>query len=907
MDDKGDFLFQSPLCSNLKKYNTFLTFIVIFSSPAFSKISSQETSFIDTTMPASIPPEIIADWKVSDSIGKKKPDYSSAIAKIKSGLPSRYASKIDTGSTKALYLRACHFRRVSRIEPFSGVIKKLLCARSSSGGGIFAGNFEDLNDDTAKINDTTERITGIGVGNFYKSGAALLLLNFDDYYPTAAPLLEDKTGLIRDPCVSFDGKRVIFAWSKDNNGYHVNEMEIDKPGEIRQLTFDLPRLTVSDYEPCYLPNGDIVFNSSRCVQGSPIVPNLVSNLFIMNKDGKYLRRLCFDQSPGYHPTVTSNGKIMFSRWEFMDRNSSTVFGVFTMNPDGSLQNEYFGNQLTWPAAFSNAAEIPGSGGKFLSIISNVHGMSVYQGDLVMVDPTKGRNTMKAIRLIAPKRENPDSGTAFLPTSKKFQDPYPLSEAWFLICNAETTSTAKLYLMDIDGNRELLAWDTNQSISQPFPVCARKAPRLACQADYSKTTGEVAMTNAYFGTGIDTTVKPGSIRKLRVIALDYRMYPYIGNNSHNLTPIALSEGSVESKRILGETKVESDGSAAIIVPARTPLYLQLIDSLGCVIQSMRSWMTLQPGERFDCYGCHEDKNNAPPPTGTAIARTPKALEPFYDLPGGYFHFPEVIQPILDAKCVSCHIEGHSSRLNLSGEKNWDSKAERFWCKSYVNLDALNVPGVGLKVINCISNQSPAEGLKPNTFGSGKSRIIAKLRARSGSMKDVSCTEEEIGKLCAWIDLCIPHGGKYTDDMKPEDAQFYNQRLLIRKQEEEFEAQNIQEFIQNGGYNNIKYGGSFSGVANQGKPPPIRGTVDGLNFRVRFSRLSRQLIMKLPSAGIVTLIDLKGRRILNFSVSKDEYLNGKGTACRAFTFSVTAGLYIVQFKGNRSGAEKVIPVL
>jgi hypothetical protein len=893
----GKFLFSYK---NIKFLFYGAILVALFAAPtiAFCKADS---SCIDTAMPASIPSEITTDWKIKDNVDT---GYSAAIAEIKSSLPAEYASKIDTGSLEALYFKACHWRRVARIQPFSRELKHLLFARHYNEGGVMTGYLDDMNDDTV-MKDTARKITS-SKGDRYEAGAAFRILTFDNYYPDPVTLLDDKTGVLRDPCVSFDATRVAFAWSKDNNGYHIYEMEIARPDSIRQLTFDLPGVTVSDYEPCYCPSGDIIFNSSRCIQGQAYASNVVNNLFIMNKDGKYLRRICFDQAHDFHPTLMSDGKIMFSRWEFNDRHPGYVFGVFTMNPDGTLQNEYFGNQLTWPNTFPNAREIPNSQGKFLSIIGYVTG-SVYQGDLVKVDPSKGRNAINAIQIIAPKRD------IYSDINTKFQDPYPLNETWFLISYAENPSTAakyRLYLMDIDGNRELLAWDVNQSISQPIPLFEKKTTRIACLADYTKTTGEVTMTNAYYGMGIDATIKRGAIKKIRVIALEYRMYPSIGYAS-SYTPIARSGGSHESKRIIGEMKVESDGSAAFIVPARTPLYVQLIDSSGCMIQSMRSWMTLQPGEKFDCIGCHEDKNYSLPSGGTVIARTPKALTPFYDVVDGYLHYSTVIQPILDAKCVSCHEAGHSSGLDLSGEKIWTGdlvndfttkSAERFWCKSYLNLTDPTK-----NIVSFIDAYSWAEGQKPDSVGSGHSRLITKLRERSGAMGSIALSEKEMAKFCAWIDLCIPHGGKYSDDMTFADSQFYEQRLLLRKPEEQFEAQNIAAFIGNGGYKSADYSGTFVALNNQGKTQAGPRVASGLKFQVRFSRFSRQLILRLPSAGIVTLIDLQGRKVLQINVSNEEYLKGKVTSCFAPAVRVPAGLYIAKFKGKSGSAERIVPAM
>jgi hypothetical protein len=904
----------------------FITVLSSFSTLAFGKGASGDTAFIDTTMPSSIPAEIIADWKLADSIDT---DYSAAIAKIKSKLPTQYAIKIDTGSTEALYIKACHWRRVWRMkdcfENYSNGIKRILYARHPflSALSFIDPNYTGPDNRGSTLSGLTEQNND----NQNNTRSALLLLNFENYYPKPLTLLEDTTNVIRDPCVSFDGKKIAFAWSKCNvsliNGcFHIFEMNAGKPDSIRQLTSDLPDYQISDFEPCYLPNGDILFNSTRCFQGCATFPfiELVGNLFIMNKDGKYLRRICYDQAHDFRPTVMSSGKIMFSRWEFNDRTFWNVFGVFTMNPDGSLQNEYFGNQLTWPNTFASAREIPDSRGKFLAIISTIFG-GIYQGDLVIIDPSKGRNSFNAIQLIAPKRPVPQNadkltGVFETNTSVNFQDPYPLDENWFLI-SYSTRGTGygydnqyKFYLMNVNGDRELLAWDTAQSIGQPFPLCERKASRLAYQTDYSKTTAQVTMANAYYGMGIDSTIKSGVIKKIRVIALEYRAFPWVGTVGGGPpigTPIARNNGSIESKRIVGEMKVESDGSAAFIVPARTPLYVQLIDSSGCTIQSMRSWMTLQPGEKFDCIGCHEDKNGSPPLTGTPIASTPIILEPFYDIADGYLYYPKEIQPILNAKCISCHTAGHSSNLDLTGDKIWTGEltntseqyAQRYWCKSYLNLtDTLK----GL--VHCIPNNSSAEGLKPNTQGSGHSKLIAKLQQRSGAMTDVVLSEKEMAKLCAWIDLCIPHSGKYTDDMDPGRAKFYEQRLLPRKQEDSLEAQNIAEFIKDGGYAGKGYNGIFIINDNQGKAPFKNTLHNDPLFQVRFLHSSRQLVMKLPSAGNVTFVDLQGRRVLVVNISNEEYLK---SPVRHFPIRNLSGMYIAKFKGKTGAASRVVPIL
>ncbi len=908
---------EGRIPKRIKRFTGLSALILSIPALAAGAASSQDSDGIDTAMPSVIPAEIIADWKMKDSVSA---GLAAAISKIKSNLPAKFASKIDTGATEAIYVKACHWRRVARMQDNAAACKKILFARHDILDGLVQDDFN-----YSGLLDITWDHPGFSLSDRYTPRSALLVLDFKNYYPSPTPLIEDSTGILRDPCVSFDGKRIAFARAKRNAGFHIFETDPGRPDSIRQLTFDPPDYRVSDYEPCYLPNGDIIFNSSRCLQGYGLFPffKLVSNLYTMNKDGRFMRRICFDQAHDCHPSVTASGRVLYSRWEFLDRNMYNVFGVFTMNPDGTLQNEYFGNQLTWPYAIVNAREIPGSRGKLLAIIDGIFG-SAYAGDLAVIDPTKGRNSIKAVQLIAPKRPLPGAispvytDASSLADTRKFQDPYPLDENWFLVSYSVNSSSFsgsdyKLYFMNMNGDRELLAWDTAQAMCQPVPLCGRTVPRMACVTDYAKTTAEVTMTNAYYGTGIDSTVRSGSIRKIRVIALEYRSYPWVGRTRFApfmATPVARYPGSIESKRILGETVVEKDGSAAFIVPARTPFYVQLIDSSGCMIQSMRSWMTLQPGERFDCYGCHEDKNVSPPPTGTPLASTPGTLDPFYDLRDGYLYYPDHIQPIFDARCVVCHAEGHSSRLDLRSDRIWtgdlstdddNRNAARYWCRSYLNLT-----DTAKRLVNYISVESSAEGLKPNAFGSGKSRLVAKLRERSGAMAGVSLSEKEMAKLCAWIDLCIPHGGAYTDDMKPEHAAFYESRLALRKKEIAFEARNLYDFVKNGGYESVDYGGSFSATVDKGRSIARAPLNDYRKFSVRFTRGGRQLVMNLPCAGDVSLFDVAGRKVHQMNVSNEEFVKGGNTSYRALSGRIPVGMYIVKFKGSGYAADRMLPV-
>ena len=887
----------------------FVATVVFFGMvPGYYGTGAVEAAIIDATMPATIPPEIVADWELRDNVAAV--GYADATKAIISNLPPTYAAKAKQGTTKEAYLTAAHLQRVAAMEPVSSQIQQILYAKHYDLGGTIIGNIEDMNSDryTSPCTEAKFNFPAMSRGTSYTKGSALLICKMNNFYGTTTTLLSDAGGVIRDPCLSYDAKKVVFAWSKDNNGYHIWEIDIASKA-TKQLTNDPSGLTVSDFEPCYLPNGHIIFNSSRVFGTVDCNFNVTSNFFMMDSIGRYLRRIGFDQVHTFYPTMMSDGKLMYTRWEYNDRNVNNVFGIFTMNIDGTHQNEYYGNQTSTPTTLSQAREIPGTDGKVIATTGGRTGM--YCGDLCIVDPNLGRNGKRACQLIAPRRDWPSDfqPSEGVPDSVKlFQNPYPLDETWFLVSYRKNTSSKfAIYLMDVDGNREILASDSNMSVSQPIPLVARYMPTIpAYQADYTLTTGEVTMTTAYFGMGTGDAVRPNTIKKIRVIQLEYPIYPWFGNTGSSeyiCTPIARFGGSRLSKRIVGEMKVESDGSASLFVPACKPLYFQLIDTNGYVVQSMRSWLTLQPGEKFPCYGCHDDKNISPPPFPNPIALTPKPLDPFFDIQNDFLHYPEHIQPILDKHCVSCHDDSSESGLDLSGDKFWtgtlddaeNKTACRYWSTSYYNLTAgASLTSGEAKYVNFVNENSEAEGLHPNSFGSQKSPLITKLR---GGHSDVKLSEEEMGKLCAWIDLCIPYSGYYTDDMKPTDSAAYADReQMLRGAHELLEEANIQEFINDGGYESYYSAIDFQGGERSRNSYLSRDS----HFRVRFSLSGQKLLVQVPFKGTLALMDIRGRKIMVYDVAKN-------ICSITLKAKLPAGLYIVIFTGAGMNEQRMVAAL
>lgn len=83
-----------------------------------------------------------------------------------------------------------------------------------------------------------------------------------------------------------------------HNRWQIWEIRSDGTG-LRQVTLG-EEPDADNYDACYLPDGRIVFCSTRCFQGVPCVGggNTVANLFLMEADGRNTRQLCFDQRIG---------------------------------------------------------------------------------------------------------------------------------------------------------------------------------------------------------------------------------------------------------------------------------------------------------------------------------------------------------------------------------------------------------------------------------------------------------------------------------------------------------------------------------------------------------------------------------------------------------------------------------
>ncbi|MBW2098654.1 MAG: hypothetical protein JRG77_07605 [Deltaproteobacteria bacterium] len=643
---------------------------------------------------------------------------------------------------------------------------------------------------------------GLYGGKPYKPGASIMM-----YIPTSdgkgevVTLLDDPGGMIRDLDVSYDGKRILFSWKKSrkDDDYHIYEMTIATK-QIRQVTKETG---VADIQGRYLPNDRILYHSTRCVSIVDCNEQIdVVNIYTCDLNGNDIVRLTYDQVSTQFPSILSDGRIVYTRWDYNDRGQIYTQGLFTMNMDGTHQTALYGNNSWYPTSLIQARAIPGSS-DLIAIAAGHHTPPC--GKLALVSVEKGREEGIGVSLLAPERQikykRKDKADQ---EDVLFQYPYPLNKNEFLVAASMFGNKGSqhfgIYWIDRKGRRELLAWDKDNSVRHPMPLLPRKKVLARVDiTDPSEKFGRFYVDNVYQGPGLKGVPK-GTIKCLRVIALEFRpaavgLSTNKGEAGHArvCTPVSIS-GSWDVKIVLGDAKVYDDGSAFFKVPPRTPVYFQALDANGHAVQSMRSWSTLQPGETFSCVGCHESKNAAPVQSGRismALKAGPQELDPFYGKPRG-FSFLKEIQPILNKKCTSCHngqvwTPGYKSpdgKISFSLLKRpvSEAKSRRKWSQSYLSLlraeAGENYTAKSHELINWISPQSGPEMMKPYSFGAVNSKMLAMLKKGHNGVK---LTSEEYSKLACWIDLAVPFCGDYTEanSWSEKEKKWYWRQVEKRK--------------------------------------------------------------------------------------------------------------------------------
>ncbi len=589
----------------------------------------------------------------------------------------------------------------------------------------------------------------INTGKFHGPSAIKILEGATGMVRT---LLDVPQGIARDLDVSFDGTRVLFSMRRDQqDDYHVYEINSDGTG-LRQLTFGSG---VSDIDPIYLPDDRILFTSTREPKYCMCNRHVMGNLFTMDADGTNIQQIGHSTLHEGHAALMPDGRILYDRWEYVDRNFGDAQGVWTVNPDGTNHAIYYGNNTNSPGAVLDARIIPGTE-RMICTFSSCHDRP--WGALAVVDRRHGIDGRSPVVRIWPpdamKFVGQGDYDTFKRVSPKYEDPFPLSERYFLCSRmAGDGEQMGIFLIDFEGD-ELLLHSESPGCYDPMPLGPRpRPPVVPSRIDLPAAEGTYYVADVYVGSGMEA-VPRGTVKSIRVVESPEKRFwtqPAWNGGTGTQAP-GMAWDDFNNKRIIGTAPVEPDGSAYFAVPADTFVYFQLLDEDGMLVQSMRSGTIVRPGEKTGCVGCHDNRRGSVPPAAglSAMGRAPSQLEPWYG-PLRLFSFAAEVQPVLDKHCVQCHDFGQPAgkKLNLAGDRGW------VFNTSYAELRGkkwVNVPGAG-----------PWQILPPRSWGSHASRLVRWLKHGHGDAEidsQVNLSREDVDRIVTWIDLNAPYYPTYA---------------------------------------------------------------------------------------------------------------------------------------------------
>ena len=573
-------------------------------------------------------------------------------------------------------------------------------------------------------------------------------------------------GAFISPDLSFDGKQIVFGytenrehkwvWSPETT-WNLFSANVDGSG-LAQLTDS----QCNDFDPCWLPNGRVAFISER--RGGYIrcfallhVPNYV--LHSMKADGSDVFPLSYYETSEWHPSVNNDGMLVYTRWDYTDRENCLGSNFWICNPDGRDPRAPHGNYpYPWhtfadnthgdsrsgrPYVEMSIRAVPGSH-KYVMTAAPHHGEAF--GALVMLDlrvPDDGH--MSQLRRITPYAPFPE--TEFAARSQyPYGTPWPLSEDFYL-CNW----WENLYLLDRWGNRvllcenELVFGQTNYDMRliDPIPLKPRPTPPVVRtetnqgeDRDTSAPVATVSVVNVY-----DSELpfpEGAKIRWLRVLQNILKLNPWMG------VPMVGYQNENTPRIPLGIVPVEEDGSIYFEAPVERGLIFQALDENYMAVQSMRSAAYVHPGEQLTCLGCHEHPQKATTTRGEtplALRRAPSTLEPEVGSvePVTYYR---LVKPVFERSCIPCHQEQGKGPVDMSYQA----------LEPYAFYFAGGMSRTTMKPVHGGSRTIPGR------FGARSSRLGQALLDENHRGK---VSQEDYRRVVLWLDANSPRLGAYHD--------------------------------------------------------------------------------------------------------------------------------------------------
>jgi hypothetical protein len=597
-------------------------------------------------------------------------------------------------------------------------------------------------------------------------------------------IVDAADGQINRCDLSFDGKEIVFNWRVGGARYHVYRVNVDGSG-LTQLT----QGPHHNYDACWLPDGGIAFLSTRSDIHALCHDTPMGTLHRMDRDGSNVVSLTSGNLHEFTPAVMHDGRIIYSRWEYVDKAAIPIQSLWTINPDGTMLAAYYGNRVLTPATFFEARPVPGTDNTVVCTFAPHNGPA--RGEVGTVNPIYGNDRPASMRRVtrSPKRYYRLCGGSDGPDGP-FETPFPIDEQRYLVSENGTvvmgdlSGTWRSELIPSPSSGRTARYPVGLAYYSPMPLRARPRPPVRASllprepADSTQGQAWASMYIQDVYEGLTPIVRRGEVCELAVVEERAKATSAHdrsrGRYAYQL--VAISAGATYApKKVWGYAKVHEDGSAYFKVPANTPIYLIALDKEGRDVQRMRSFTHLQPGEIQGCIGCHEPRNSAPPPRAQPRAVAGPA-QPLVEPPWGVrgFAFIERVQPVLDRRCVSCHKGPKpAGGKDLTGEPA--KEGGKLFSKAYMSLLGPKPKGdiaAGKKPFNAWAPTNNGQEwtirrTAPKVWGSCNSRLADMILAdhpdKDGKPR-VKLTDAEKRVFLTWIDLNSPYYGSFKKEPK-----------------------------------------------------------------------------------------------------------------------------------------------
>lgn len=616
-------------------------------------------------------------------------------------------------------------------------------------------------------------------------------------------------GGIGRPDLSFDATRIVFPYARpratptkfpsggghggydpsnptDSTSYRggachmydICTVGVDGTGLTRLTTDD----AAEDTEPCWMPDGRVLFTSSR--EGRLVQCGdwaLVFGLWSMAADGGDLRKVGEPQDSEFYPSLLEDGRILYTRWDYVMKAYNVIQPLWTVFPDGRRSQLAYGEWYAFsrgPIALFEGRQIPGT--RLVVAVGAAH-HNTGVGPIMVVDLDKNRQGPSGMVNLTPwvgypecsgmldeRTDRSQGDHPLIPTHASaagwYASPYPLDDGHFLVSYSfDKSSTAKagfgIYLLDRFGNQELLHRETDASCYAPMPLAPRPVPALIpdlVRGVDPATPGRLMVQDV--NEGLDGLPR-GTARFLRVIEVQTKNRH---TNPHRCD-VGVNSGW-DLRNVLGTVPIEDDGSAFFEVPSGRLILLEALDADHLELQRMRNYMNLMPGETQGCIGCHEVPGRSPAQASRmakAMRKAPVAITP-PPWGAGPMCFKRVVQPVLDRHCIRCHDGGTDKdhAMDLRGlqqvvaPKGHDADEGPQHLVSDAFLELLK----HVEYAKVGGYQGPKLPFKPGASGSRASALM-KLLAKDHH--GVRLPPADWQALAAWIDCNAPYFGSYDE--------------------------------------------------------------------------------------------------------------------------------------------------